>query len=108
MLPKIVFNLPFASALYATSTGHEMESLAWLATFLAYPLHTVKTILQTGSSSLQNITPSVPLLRGFVPFALINYLCAYKLTALYSPQKLASLNSELREKAKHQLGYVYH
>lgn len=93
-MPKVLFNVPFATALYATATHHEQESVAWAVALLAYPLNTFKTIMQVSSKEAsRRITASLGLYRGFLPFALVNYLCAYNLTALYSPEKLASLRT---------------
>lgn len=88
LLFKLIFNVPFAGALYTTATGSEWSSLFWLATALAYPLNTAKVVRQATNGILPVGAGGW---RGVLPFMLVNYLCAWQLTALFSKEKLEHL-----------------
>lgn len=77
MLPKLAFNIPFASALYMTAQGNELQWACWLATFACYPLLAIKSTQQAATKVGGNF-------RGFVPFLLLNYLFAWQLAPLFS------------------------
>lgn len=88
---KLAFNVPFAGALYTTATGCDTSWAFWLATIAAYPLSTIKVINQT---SVTNNMRLGGLYRGVVPFALLNILFSWQLTALYTPEKLRQIGEE--------------
>ncbi len=87
VFPRVLFNLPFAGALYTTATGHENSWALWLATIAAYPLNTYKVSVQTSGKASWGY-------RGVIPFALVNMLCAWELAALATPEKLDQLKKE--------------
>jgi hypothetical protein len=81
---KLLFNVPFAGALYSTASGADNAWLFWLATAAAYPLNALKVTLQVSGSPLGTF-------RGAVPFLLANYFFAWELNALATPEKLSQL-----------------
>lgn len=91
VLLKAIFNIPFAGALYTTATGCEWSWAFWLATIAAYPLTTMKVALQTGGVEATGY-------RGVIPFALVNILFAWQLSALATPEKLAWLKADAKKK----------
>lgn len=90
---RILFNLPFAGALYATANGSDNASMFWLATLVAYPLNTLKVSAQVAGTPIASY-------RGVVPFILANYFCAWELNALTGQAKLGQLKQEARRKLK--------
>jgi TRAP-type mannitol/chloroaromatic compound transport system permease large subunit len=87
VLPKLFFNIPYGAALYFTATDNELLIPAWIATLIAYPLHSLKSISQV-SQSLTNVKS---LYRGAIPFMLVNCLFAWKMLALYPRSKFDEL-----------------
>jgi hypothetical protein len=83
IFPKLLFNIPYGSALYFTATENDLMYPSWLATLLFYPLHTLKSIHQV-SQSFTNVRS---LYRGAIPFMLVNGLFAWKMLALYPREK---------------------
>lgn len=83
-ISKLVFNVPFASALYLTAQDDSYSTYAWAASFLAYPLLVNK-------STLQAVNVKSWSYRGALPFFIVNYLFAWKLSAIYSEKKLTNL-----------------
>lgn len=102
ILPKLAFNLPLVSAIYLTAQESDSAWLAWLATAVTYPLNTLKVIQQTALPQ-HYASPSY---RGVVPFLLLNYFFAHQVTALYSPQRLESLKTEVINESIEKLGYA--
>ena len=91
IIPKLFFNIPFATALYSTTQNDENSWAYWLATAIAFPLNTRKVWAQTNE-----LKPTFTFsYRGVLPFMLLNYLFAWKLTALTSSenQKILYANS---------------
>jgi hypothetical protein len=83
LIAKAIFNIPFGAALYATASGNDLAWAFWLATFAAYPLNTAKVINQvSGGSSYSGFFGNG--YRGVIPFMLVNYLCAWQMTSLFS------------------------
>ncbi len=80
LFPKLLFNIPYGAALYTTASGNDLSWAFWLATLAAYPLNTAKVVSQVsvGSAFIGNGY------RGAIPFILVNYLCAWQLTSLFS------------------------
>ncbi len=91
LLFKLAFNVPFAGALYTTATGCDTSWAFWLATIAAYPLNTLKVINQTSTTNNLRLGG---LYRGVVPFAILNILFTWQLTALYTPEKLKRIGEE--------------
>lgn len=89
---RLAFNVPFAGALYTTATGCDTSWAFWLATIAAYPLNTLKVINQTATTT--NNLRLGGLYRGVVPFAILNILFTWQLTALFTPEKLHKIGEE--------------
>lgn len=77
---KMLFNIPFATAIYSTTQKDENSWAYWLATAAAFPLQNLKVLAQTSERAI----PSSISYRGVLPYMLLNYLAAWKLTALFS------------------------
>lgn len=98
LIYKVLFNIPFASALFMTAQGNDLSLACWLATIAAYPLLSSKTSIQAGMKSSFSY-------RGVIPFALVNYLFAWQLAPLFSQSKLEHLKESVKEECIEKLGY---
>jgi len=101
VLLKALFNLPYGAALYTTATGQEYSWAFWLATLVLYPLNTAKVAAQVTG----NVRFPASGYRGVIPFALVNFLCAWQLTALFTPEKLNKIEEAARKASIEKAGF---
>jgi hypothetical protein len=101
VVPKLIFNIPYGCAIYTTATHNEYSWVCWLAAFAIYPIHAYTSISQLGG----NVRLSRNLYRGFLPFAIVNYFCSWKMLGLFPKDKLGDLEKGLKKKAQHEIGH---
>jgi len=95
------------SGLYCTTqTGRELEAtLSWAVAALFYPLNTLKVRAQVSASAISSINNSTSIIkhssyRGVVPYLLLNILVGYSLRPLFSEEKLAQAEQEMKHRLK--------
>jgi hypothetical protein len=88
---KMIFNLPYAGALYTTATGDSYSWAFWLATIALYPFNTLKVMSQVGDRPQAFSQITYRGFRGVVPFALLNIVFCWQLTGLFTPERLQNL-----------------
>ena len=100
---KLCYNFPLLSGYYCTTqVGYENYALlSWIAAFVLYPLNTMKVRSQLTASTLTTVNAKTGFVfsaawRGALPFVLLNALVGYSLRPLFSGEKLARLDGEVK------------
>jgi hypothetical protein len=104
---KLAYNIPVLSGIYCTTqTDLEFQAwISWIAAAVLYPINTMKVRAQVSATSISTITHTTgPVFhsayRGVVPFILLNALVGYSLRPLFSKDKLAEIDAEVKSQLK--------
>jgi len=95
------------SGLYCTTqTGRELEAaLSWGVAALFYPLNTLRVRAQVSASGISSINSNTSTInhssyRGVVGYLLLNILVGYSLRPLFSEEKVAQVEHEVKHRLK--------
>ena len=109
---RLIFNVPFVSALYSTTqANNQKESLFWWGlTALLYPLNTQRVRAQLEGTAISTVTENTGRVfhsnyRGVLPFVILNGLIGYSLRPLFSADKVKEIEVGVRARLE-ETGYA--